>query len=806
MFKNYFKVALRSLWKSKGFSAINIFGLAIGLATCLLITLYVVDELSYDHYNKKAERIYRINSDIKFGGGDLRLTVTSDPMGAVLKKDYPQVEEYTRVYNSEGSKLVKKGNQYITEERIAYVDSTFFRVFTLPAISGDTETALNEPNTVVLTESSSKKYFNTTDVVGKTIEISDNPYKITAVIKDIPRTSHFNFGFLLSMDNVNYQWGSFLSNNFQTYIVLQKGVDYKAFEKNFITVIDKYLLPQAKQFMQINSMDDFKKAGNKLEYTLMPLLDIHLHSDRFPELGTNGNIQYVYIFSAVALFVLLIACINFMNLSTARSANRAKEVGIRKVLGTEKKTLVQQFLLESILTVIIALIIGIGIAALVLPLFNDVSAKSFSAKDFVSGRIVLFILLVPFVVGVLAGIYPAFFLSRFKPVTVLKGSSVGTFKKSNLRSVLVVFQFATSIILIIGTVVVYRQLQYIQNKNLGFNKEQVLIINGTGALQNNAEVFKNEVRNLPGVTSASFTGYLPVSSSARSDNSFSKSAVMDSKTGVNMQRWTVDYDYINTLGMQMIQGRNFSKEFGSDSSGVIVNEMAAKLLGFSSPLGEKIYTYNNRNEPIAYNIIGVVKNFHFESLRQNIGPLCMMLGDARFLTSFKVSTSNIQALVKQIESKWKVMAPGMPFSYRFLDDSFDEMYRSEQRVGKIAITFAVLAILIACLGLFGLVTYAAERRIKEIGIRKVLGATISNIIGMLSKDFLLLVVIAAVISFPIAWWGMNQWLQDFAYRIDISWWIFIIAGLMAAVIALITVSFQAIRAALANPVKNLRTE
>ena len=806
MFKNYFKVALRSLWKSKGFSAINIFGLAIGLATCLLITLYVVDELSYDHYNKKAERIYRINSDIKFGGGDLRLTVTSDPMGAVLKKDYPQVEEYTRVYNSEGSKLVKKGNQYITEERIAYVDSTFFRVFTLPAISGDTETALNEPNTVVLTESSSKKYFNTTDVVGKTIEISDNPYKVTAVIKDIPRTSHFNFGFLLSMDNVNYQWGSFLSNNFQTYIVLQKGVDYKAFEKNFITVIDKYLLPQAKQFMQINSMDDFKKAGNKLEYTLMPLLDIHLHSDRFPELGTNGNIQYVYIFSAVALFVLLIACINFMNLSTARSANRAKEVGIRKVLGTEKKTLVQQFLLESILTVIIALIIGIGIAALVLPLFNDVSAKSFSAKDFVSGRIVLFILLVPFVVGVLAGIYPAFFLSRFKPVTVLKGSSVGIFKKSNLRSVLVVFQFATSIILIIGTVVVYRQLQYIQNKNLGFNKEQVLIINGTGALQNNAEVFKNEVRNLPGVTSASFTGYLPVSSSARSDNSFSKSAVMDSKTGVNMQRWTVDYDYINTLGMQMIQGRNFSKEFGSDSSGVIVNETAAKLLGFSSPLGEKIYTYNNRNEPIAYNIIGVVKNFHFESLRQNIGPLCMMLGDARFLTSFKVSTSNIQALVKQIESKWKVMAPGMPFSYRFLDDSFDEMYRSEQRVGKIAITFAVLAILIACLGLFGLVTYAAERRIKEIGIRKVLGATISNIIGMLSKDFLLLVVIAAVISFPIAWWGMNQWLQDFAYRIDISWWIFIIAGLMAAVIALITVSFQAIRAALANPVKNLRTE
>ncbi|MEP6594462.1 MAG: ABC transporter permease [Ginsengibacter sp.] len=806
MFKNYLKIATRNLWKNKSFSAINIIGLAIGLATCILILLYVIDELSYDRYNKKAGRIYRVNSDIKFGGGDLHLTVASDPMGAILKKDYPQVEEYTRIYNSSGSKIIKKGSQYINEEKVAHVDSTFFRVFTFPSIEGNTETALNEPNTVVLTESSSKKYFGTTHAVGKVIEADKNPYKVTAVIEDMPRNSHFNFDFLFSMDNVNYQWGNFLSNNFQTYIVLQKGTDYTAFEKNFTTVIDKYLLPQAKQLMQITSMDDFKKAGNKLEYTLMPLTDIHLHSDRFPELGVNSDIQYVYIFSAVALFVLLIACINFMNLSTAHSANRAKEVGIRKVLGTEKSTLIKQFLLESIITVTIALVIALIMASLVLPLFNDVSAKSFSAKDFFTGKILLFLIAIPFIVGTLAGSYPAFFLSSFKPITVLKGNTTSVFKKSTLRSGLVIFQFATSIILIICTVIVYSQLHYIQTKNLGFNKEQVLIVNGTGALDKNAETFKNEVSNFPGVSSGSFTGYLPVSPSARNDNSFSKTAVMDSKNGINMQRWTIDYDYIKTLGMEIIEGRNFSKEFGSDSSGVIINETTAKLLGFDSPIGEKIYTYNESQQPIAYQIIGVVKNFNYESLRQNIGPLCMILGKSTWITSFKVNTGNIQALVKQIEAKWKAMAPGMSFSYRFLNESFDEMYRSEQRIGKIAITFAILAILIACLGLFGLVTYAAERRIKEIGIRKVLGATMSNIIGMLSKDFLKLVIIAAIFSFPVAWWAMNKWLQDFAYRIDISWWVFAVAGIVAAAIALITVSFQAIKAALANPVKSLRTE
>jgi putative ABC transport system permease protein len=806
MFKNYLKVALRNLWKNKSFSAINIFGLAVGLATCLLIVLYVADEVSYDRYNEKSDRIYRINSDIKFGGGDLHLAVASDPMGATLKKDYPQVEEFTRVYTSSGSKLIKKGTEFIREQNVANVDSTFFNVFTLPAIEGDTKTALNEPNTVVVTESAAKKYFGTANALGKILEADKTPYKVTAVIKDIPGNSHFHFDFLFSMDNVDYGWGNYLSNNFQTYIVLKKGTDYKAFQKNFRTIIVKYVVPQAKEFMQINSIDEFEKAGNKLEYSLMPLTDIHLRSDRFPELSTNGNIQYVYIFSAVALFVLLIACINFMNLSTARSANRAKEVGIRKVLGTERKTLITQFLVESTLTVIIALVLAIAIAAIVLPLFNDMAAKTLSIKELSGGRILPFLVLLPFVVGLLAGSYPALFLSRFNPITVLKGPASTGFKKSNLRNALVVFQFAISIMLIIGTIIVYRQLNFIQTKNLGFNKEQVLIINGTWSLGKNAEAFKNDVLGFQGVKSGTLSGFLPVSSSARNDNSFSTNAVMDAGNGVNMQHWVIDYDYIHTMGMQIVQGRNFSPQFGGDSSATIINETAAKLLGYDNPIGKRLYGSDDHNKPIYYTIVGVVKNFNYESLRQTIGPLCMMLGSSTMLTSFKVATTDIKSLVKQIETKWKAMAPGMPFSYRFMDESFDDMYRGEQRVGEVAITFAMLTILIACLGLFGLVTYAAEQRIKEIGIRKVLGATIADIVTMLSKDFLKLVAVASVIAFPVAWWSMNKWLQDFAYRVNIGWWIFLVAAAAALLIALITISFQAIKAALASPVKNLRTE
>ena len=813
MFKNYFKIAWRNLVKNKTFSFINIIGLASGLACFILIALYVTDELSYDRFNEKADRIYRINSDIVFGGNKLHLAVASDPMGAALKKDYPQVEEFVRFFNSSGSKLIKKGNEFIRENNISHADSTLFDVFTLPIIAGDPKTALNDPNTVVISESAAKKYFATTDVVGKSIETNDNNstlYKITAVMKDIPHNSHFNFDMIFSMDNVRYQWGNFLSHNHQTYLLLSPGTDHKEFEKNFKQFINKYVIPQAAQFMEVKSMDEFEKAGNKLEYTLMPLTDIHLRSDRVPEMNVNGNIQYVYIFSAVALFVLLLACINFMNLSTARSASRAKEVGIRKVVGSEKGSLIKQFLIESILTTVISTLLAIAIAWLCLPWFNNLSAKQLLISDLLQTRYLAFLIALPLIVGLLSGLYPAFVLSSFNPIVVLKGKLSAGLKRSTLRNALVVGQFTTSIFLIAATIIVFRQLNFIQTKKLGFSKDQMLIVNGTGALGNNRDAFKNEVSKFAGVKGTTYAGYIPVAGSSRNDVSFSTEATMTSTNSVNMQVWNIDHTYIPLMEMEIVKGRNFSKDFGTDSNATIINETAARLLGWNDDaVGKKLYTYfqdQGSNTLASREVIGVVKNFHFESMKENIGPLCFRLADNYWATAFKVNTTDIKELVSKIESKWKAMAPGMPFSYQFMDESFDNMYRVEQRTGKLGLTLAVIAILIACLGLFGLATYTAEQRIKEIGVRKVLGATISNIVSMLSKDFVVLVVIASVIAIPVAWWAMNKWLQDFAYRISIGWWVFAAAGIIALLIAVITVSSQAIKAALANPVKSLRTE
>ncbi len=808
MLTNYLKVALRNLWKNKSFSLINIIGLAIGLATCLMIMVYVMDELSYDRYNENADRIYRIDSDVKFGNSSLNLAVTSDPMGQILKKDYPQVESYTRIYVSDGPKLVKKDNENILEMNVANVDSTFFNVFTFTALSGDTKTALTQPNTVVLTESMAKKYFGTTEVLGKTIEANQTPRKITAVIKDMPKNSHFNFDFLFPMADVHYGWGNFLNHNFQTYIVLRNGTDYKSFEKNFDQVTDKYILPQIKQFMQVSSMNDFAKTGNSLRYSLTPLLKIHLYSDKTGELGTNGNVQYVYIFSAIAFFVLLIACINFMNLSTARSANRAKEIGIRKVLGTERKSLIAQFIIESIITVAISLAIAVCLATMVLPLLNNISAKAIPTSSFLNNKILFFLIITPAVVGILAGSYPAFFLSRFKPVTVLKGNVNTNFKKSDLRNALVVFQFTISLALIISTIIVYSQLNFIQTKKIGYQKDQVLIVDNVRALRNNAEVFKNSVLQIPTVKSGTLSSFLPVMPSSRNYTTYVKEATINANNTFTMQTWDVDYDYIKTLGMEIIKGRDFSKDFASDSAGVIVNEATVTFMGYKDPIGKFVYApdQNHPGATIAMPIIGVVRNFNFESLRQLISPLCLKLNKSTNLASFKINATDAREVIAQIEKKWKAIAPGMPFSYRFLSESFTNMYRQEQQTGKVALSFAIVAIIIACLGLFGLVTYMAEQRTREIGIRKVLGASATSVVSMLSINFLKLILMAILISSPIAWYFMYRWLDGFAYRIEIHWWVFVSAGLAALIIALITVSVEAIKAAMANPVKSLRSE
>jgi len=811
MLKNYWKVAWRNILRHKTFSFINMTGLAIGLSCFLLITLYVLDELGYDKHFSNADRVYRANADLRFGGAEMHFPLSSDMLGATLKKDYPQVEQYARVYASDGAKLIKKGSEFINEANLANVDSTFFEIFPFPAIAGNLKTALNEPNTVVLTDEMAIKYFGTVDAVGKTLETSDNNstlYKVNAVLKKIPSNSHLNFDFFFSMDNVRYNWGTHLSFNFHTYLLFKKKIAPAEFDNNFQQYIVKYIIPEAQQLMDIKSMEDFEKAGNYLVFSMTPLTKIHLYSDRQHEIRAGqGNIQYVYIFSVIAIVILLIACINFMNLTTARSANRAREVGIRKVLGTEKKHLITQFLSESTLMALLSLGLALIIAWLALPLFNDIASKTMSFPSLFRPSLLPILIALPFVVGLLAGSYPAFFLSAFRPIDVLKGKLKIGSRSGGLRSGLVVVQFFFSIVLIIGTIVVYRQLNYIQTKNLGFKKDQVLIINSAYALNNNADPFKNEVLKLKGVKSGTFSGYLPVPSS-RSDNTWSKEAVFNEKTGFNMQNWNIDYDYIPTLGMEIMKGRNFSREFGTDSTGMIINEATAAILGYPDPVGKRVYTIANQNDPtmIPYTIIGVVKNFHYESLKKDIAPLSFLLRRSTGLACFKVSTDDVKSLVNQVEKKWKTMAPSFPFSYQFMDESFDQMYREEQRIGKIAFTFALLAIFIACLGLFGLAAFIAEARVKEIGIRKVLGANVSSIVNMLSKDFAKLVLISAAFAFPVAWWAMNTWLKDFAFRVDLGWWVFALAGAIALVIALLTVSFQAIKAAIANPVKSLRSE
>lgn len=807
MFKNYFKIAIRNLWKNKGYSAINIVGLAVGLATCLLILIFVADELGYDKFNKKADRIYRVDGDLQFGGNHFILAVAPDPLGATMKKDFPQVEQYVR-FRDNGGFRVKKGNENVQENKVISVDSTLFDVFTLPVIAGDPKTALVDPKSIVITEKIAAKYFNTTDVVGKTLTINDTTnYKITAVIKTIPSQSHFNFDFFVSLAaSEESRQNNWLSNNFNTYIVLRDGVPPSVLEKQFEAFINKYVGDQAKQLLGIN-MDEFKKAGNFDYLSLTPLTKIHLHSDKTAELGINGNIQYVYMFSAIALIILLIACVNFMNLSTARSANRAKEVGVRKVLGSQKKDLITQFLSESILISFISLILALGIAKLLLPYFNQVSGKELELGLFSKPWLAPSLLLLVLIVGLLAGSYPSFYLSSFQPVTVLKGRLASGFKGSKLRSSLVVFQFAISIILMVGTVVIYGQLNFIRNKRLGYDRDHVLVVKHTYALGNHAKTFKDELLNVKGVEGVTITGWLPTGD-YRSDSPLYPDATLDQKSAVSMQTWYVDENYIPTLNIQLAKGRNFSAQMPTDSSSVIINEAAAKLLGFSNPLNKKLYylTSLKKKTSKAYEVIGVIKDFNFNSLRQVVTPMVLFLGTDKGSVAIRFKSADISSLIAAVENKWKTIIPAQPFDYSFMDEDFSNIYQKEQRVGKIAISFSILAILIACLGLFGLVTYAAEQRTKEIGIRKVLGASVSNIVNMLSKDFLKLVLIAMLIAFPLAWWSMNKWLQDFAYRINIDWKVFLLAGICAIAIALVTVSVQAIKAAIANPVKNLRSE
>jgi len=808
MIKNYIKTAFRSLQKNKGFTTINVLGLALGLATCLLIVFYVVDELSYDKYNVNSSRIYRVNEDLKLGDNKVQYAVCMAPLAQTLKNDFPDVENAVRLKKI-GDMHVTKGTESILEDNALFADPSVFDVFTLPAIYGDEKTALAEPNTVVITEEMAKKYFGKLNVVGENLIIDGNlqkPIKVTAVIKNIPEQSHFHADFLVSMaSNPEGHSTEWLRSDYNTYVLMRKGAHYKRLEAQFPQFLRKYSGGQMQQELNM-SYDTFEKNGSFFRLNMMPLTDIHLHSNLTGELGTNGNVEYVYIFSAIAIFILLIACVNFMNLSTARSANRAREVGVRKVLGSARKHLMFQFLAESTMVTFIAVIIALVVAMLALPAFNHFAGKSIIVNSHTLIWLAPLALIAILLIGLLAGLYPAFFLSAFNPMQVLKGKISAGFKGGALRSFLVVLQFSISIFLIIGTLVIYNQLHYIQNRDLGYNRNQVLIIQHAFELGDHAKTFKQEIKQLPGVTNATLSGYLPVKST-RGTGIFYKEAVADPKKSLFPQIWSIDEDYISTLAMKIKSGRDFSAQMPSDSNAIVINETAAKFLGFTDPVNKVVYRSSGGPNPTykPYTIIGMVKDFNFSSLRDNISPVVMQLNTDNSSLSIKVNTANMPALLSQIENKWKGFTPAH-FQYSFMDQDFDAMYRSEQRIGTIFIAFTTLAIVIACLGLFGLAAYAAEQRTKEIGIRKVLGASIATIAGMLSLDFIKLVCISILIASPIAWYLMQKWLQDFAYRIGIAWWVFAIAGVAALFIAFITISFQSIKAAVANPVNSLRSE
>jgi putative ABC transport system permease protein len=807
MLKNYFKVAFRNLWKNKAFSAINIIGLASGLGICLLILLYVLDELSYDKFNTKANRIFRVNNEVRFGDNHFDLAVAPAMMGPTMVKEFSQVEQYTRI-RWYGSFLVRKGSENIKEGRVGYGDSTLFDVFSLPMLAGNPKTALKDPHSLVITEDIAKKYFNRIDVVGQNMIINDTGnYKVTGVIKNIPTQSHFYFDFFVPfIENPDSRNNSWLSNNYNTYVLLRNGSDAKTLEPELNKMMDRYVAPQLKSVINL-TMDEFKKSGGYVRASFTPLTDIHLHSNKTGELWGNGNIQYVYIFSAIALFILLIACVNFMNLSTARSSNRAKEVGVRKVMGSFRKDLIQQFLTESILISFIALLLAVLIASILLPYFNQLAGKSIYLNSLFQPGMIASLFLLVLVVGLVAGSYPAFFLSSFQPIQVLKGKLAAGFKRSWLRSSLVVFQFTVSIILIIGTIVIYNQLNYIRSKDIGFNRNQVIVINNTSALGDQASAFRNELLQISGVQNATMSGYLPVNYS-RNNDAFFTSSTLDQKTAMSMQNWSADENYIATLDIKLLQGRNFSPQFPSDSTGILINEAAAKFLATKDLINKKLYRIMDveTRKIREYHIVGVIKNFNFSSLRDVVTPLGLLFEKDNGNISVRINTANTANIIGQIKNKWQAVAPNQPFDYSFMDEQFNNLYNGEQQTGRLSVTFSILAIVIACLGLFGLVTYAAEQRTKEIGIRKVLGANVQNILAMLSKDFLKMVIVSIIIAFPIAGWVMTKWLQDFAYRVNISWWVFGFAALVTIVIALLTISFQAIRAAIANPVKSLRTE
>ena len=796
MIKNYIKTALRNFGKNKLYSFINIIGLATGISVCMLIFMYVQFELSYDRYNKNAVRIYRLTEMLHLPKEDRPQAVTSPPMAPALKTNCPEIEKTVRI--SMSSRILSYDRKKLYGTKIIYADSTLFDIFTFPMLHGDPRKALVNPYSIVVTESAAKKYFGSEPALGKVMQFSDSiNLTVTGVVKDVPPNSHFTFDVVLSrttIDELNQHEPevNWFNNGYYTYILLR--------EHASIAVLNK----KANAFVEKQLADERKNSGLWYNFIFTPLTDIHLHSNINAEISPNSDISYIYIFSAAALLILLIACCNFINLSTARSLNRAKEIGLRKVAGAKKMQLVSQFLSESILFAAIAGALAIFAVILVLPVFNAFTGKSLVIHYTGYDGILFVCASIVFCAGILAGFYPTMLMSSFAPITSLKGIIKHGWQDIVLRKGLVVFQFTIAIILIAGTTLVLQQMKYIQNRRLGLNKDQVVELEIRFADLPKSDAILKELSKIPAITDASITDFsfksgisnIAVLPEGARENEITSQSVI-----------SVDENFLKTFQVQLAEGRNFSKAFPTDpKEAFIVNEKAVQAFGWKTSreaIGKKLdWGLGKKGK-----VIGVAKDFNFRSLHEGVAPLIIHIQpDWYRFVALKVKPGNMQQTLAQVERAWNTVTTDSPFSYSFLNDDFANMYKEEQHMQSVLSAFTLLSVFVACLGLFGLAAFSIKQRMREIAVRKVLGASVTGITRLLSKDILQLVLISSLIAIPVTWWGVHVWLQDFAYKTKISWWVFPVAGMLAIVIALLTVSFQAIRAATANPVKSLRTE
>jgi len=805
MIKNFFLTAFRNAFKNWTYSIINILGLSTGLAAIIYIFLFVQFERGYDRFHENADQIYRVGVQGMMMNNEINQAITAAPMAEAMQNDYPEVVNACRLRES-GDWLIVYGDNKINEKEFLFADSTFFDVFSFKLLKGDPKNVLVEPRSVVMTETGAKKYFGKEDPVGKLLKVESDTvlYKVTGLMEDPPENSHFHFDLLGSLTTLDASRRTFwVSHNFYTYITLEEETEIDFFQDKMQLMVEKYVGPQIEQVLGIN-MEEFASSGSSFSYFIQPLTDIHLHSDLQYEIETNGNILYVYIFISIAIFILVIASINFTNLATARASNRSKEIGIRKVVGAMKEQLVIQFLTESFLITLASLGIAIVILEIFMPALNNLLQIPLSISYFSCWYIVPVLFLLILVVSFMAGSYPAFFLASFRPVAVLKGKLKLGAKSGKLRSVLVITQFVVSVFILLSTFTVSDQLKYVLNKDLGFEKENILMIRRSDALKTQMESFKSELRNISGITEVTNANAYPGVNF--SNNAFFLEGEPTGHTYLLNQAW-VSYDYDKTFNFELVEGRFFSKEY-SDSNAIVINEAAVKSLGLEDPIGKIILSPWTENEFLKRPIIGVVKDFNFKSLHTKIEPAAftLMPGNWEGVVCVKIEPESLNTTIHQIHKVWQEFVSEYPFEYFFFDDHLKDLYKAEQRTNSIFIIFSVLSVLIAFLGLLGLISFITEQRKKEIGIRKTFGASSINIVYEISKDIFKLIVIAAIISWPLTYWVMNNWLQDFSYRVEINYLMFVIITILTIILSLVTVFYQTIKAALKNPSDILRYE